>query len=347
MATMKCVLASAFGKADDVLRMENEWPRPELQPGSKDVIVRALACSLSPACTRMLDGSVDIVIRPPSFPYIPGMDICGIVEEVGEGGSDFKVGDCIISSNGMMPTGGLAEYAIVKASSNAAIIPKCVSAIEAASIPCSSVTAKQAVQMSNIKDGHRILVLGGSGGVGTALVQLARNAGASFIAATSTDEKLLKSLGVNRVINYNETNWWEVPEFKADKFDVIYDCIGRDQDKCRNVLKTGRQGGLFVAISLKQEFEAHSKCQVMKLFMPGICKQMWSSVWRFIPRFKFFISKTTQKGELAELLELVSVGKLKLILEPNSPYEFTIDGVKKAFILQASCHAHGKVVVKI
>ncbi len=344
---MKCVVANAFGKADDVLRMENEWPRPKLQPGSKELIVKVLACSLSPADTRMLDGSVDKFLHPPSFPYIPGMDICGIVEEVGEGGSELKVGDCIVSSNGMMPTGGLAEYAIVKASSNAAIIPNGVSVIEAASIPCSSVTAHQAVQVSAIKNGHRILVLGGSGGVGTALVQLARNAGASFIAATSTDTELMKSLGVDRVINYKETNWWEVPEFKVDKFDVIYDCIGRDQDKSRDVLKTGRQGGLFIAISYKQDLEVHSYWQAVKSLGPGICKHMWSSVWRFMPRFKLFLAKEAKKGELAELLELVNEGKLKIILEPNSPYEFTIDGVKKAFLLQASGHAHGKVVVKM
>ncbi len=347
MAMMKCVLASAFGKADDILKMENEWPRPKLQPGSKDVIVKVLACSISPADTRMLDGSVDKFLHPPSFPYVPGMDICGIVEEVGEGGSDLKVGDCIVSSNGTMPTGGLAEYAIVKASSNAAIIPNGISVIEAASIPCSSVTAHQAVQASAIKNGHRILVLGGSGSVGTALVQLARNAGASFIVATSTDAELMKALGVDRVINYKETNWWEVPEFKENKFDVIYDCIGRDQDKSRGVLKTGRQGGLLIAISYKHDLEIHSYWQALKSLGPGICKHMWSSVWRFMPRFKFFLALEAKKGELAELLELVIQGKLKVILEPNSPYEFTIDGVKKAFLLQASGHAHGKVVVKM
>ncbi len=346
MATMKCVVASEFGKVNDVLRMENEWPRPELEPGSKDVIVRVRACSLSPACTRMLDGSVDKFLYPPSFPYIPGMDICGIVEEVGEGGSEFKVGDCIVSSNGMMPTGGLAEYTIAKDSSYAAIVPDSITAIEAASIPCSYVTAQQAVQCSKIKNGHRVLVLGGSGGVGTALVQLVRNAGASFIATTSTDAELMKSLEVDKVINYKETNWWEVPEFKDNKFDVIYDCIGRDQDKSRNVLKTGRQGGLFVAISYKQDMEIHSNWQAVKSLMPAMCKHMWSSVWRFMPRFMLFLAKP-KKGELAELLQLVSDGKLKIILEPNSPYEFTVDGVKKAFSLQASNHAHGKVVVKM
>ncbi len=347
MTTMKCVTASEFGKVDDVLSMENEWPQPKLEPGSKDVIVRVLACSLSPACTRMLDGSVDKFLHPSSFPYIPGMDICGIVEEVGDGGSEFKVGDRIVSSNGTMPVGGLAEYAIVKESSYAAIVPKSIDATEAAAIPCSYITAMQAVKSSNIKDGYRVLVLGGSGGVGTALVQLVRNAGASFIATTSTDAKLMKSLDADTVIDYTKTNWWEVPEFKDEKFDVIFDCVGKDQDKYKSVLKTGRQGGLFLAISIKQDMEAHTTYQAMKHMMPAMCKHMWTSVWRFAPRYKFFLSLHPEKGELAELLQLVVLKKLKIALEPNSPYEFTIDGVKKAFSLQASNHAHGKVVVKM
>ena len=244
---MNVIEASSFGKAKDVLKLKNR--EKELVRGIDEMIVKVLACGLTPGDCRMLDGSADLIRVPvDGFPYIPAGDICGIVEEC-EIDSKFKKGDHIVATWDMMGVGGMAEYAVVK-TIQAHLKPSNATAEEGAAIVNSAVYAYNGVEISKVKHGDRILVLGGGGGLGSFVIQMARAAGASFIAATSTDEELMKRLNVDRFIHYKNENWWEVEEFqkKEGLFDKVFDCAEGVQGwkKC-NVLKSGLRGGCWYA----------------------------------------------------------------------------------------------------
>lgn len=254
-----------------------------------------------------------------------------------------------MGTNGMMPVGGLAEYMAVP-TNQAVKVPDTLDAVQAAAMPNSAMTAMLVVRAAKVKEGDRVLILGGSGGVGTSLVQLAKDAKAGFVAATSTDEALLTSLGADRVIDYRETNWWEDAAFKAEPFDVVVDCVGwRDEWKeaaRHRVLKSGWKRGRYIVVASTDKPEFHSIWQGVKMFVPVLWRSGWTSLNWFRPGYSLVISDPALK-DFDELAELVKTGRLKPVLEPKSPFPFTLDGVKSAFELQASKHAHGKVVISM
>lgn len=108
---------------------------------------------------------------------------------------------------------------------------------------------------ARVRPGDRVLVLGGSGGVGSSVVQLARAAGAGFVAATSTQVALLRRLGCDRVLDYREPgqDWWRDTSFRAAPLDLVIDCVGGNAHYAKacsgGVLKRRRAGGRFVAVS--------------------------------------------------------------------------------------------------
>ncbi|CAM9955163.1 unnamed protein product, partial [Heterosigma akashiwo] len=249
---MKAIIANGFGEPDEVLSM-SEIPRPVITKGSGEMLVRVLACSFTPGDWRMLSGQARLLKKPEGWPYVPCLDIAGIVEGVDEDESD-QVGDEIIGTwDGMFGAGGLAEYALVK-TSLATLKPKNISFCEGAALANSPNHALKVIELANVCETDRVLVLGGSGGVGLNVIQMARSR-ASFIAATSSDTSMLHSLGVDRAIDYRSEHWWEVPEFLHEPFDVIIDCAeGRAAwgRACQSrVLKRGAQrlqGGRFIAV---------------------------------------------------------------------------------------------------
>ena len=118
-----------------------------------------------------------------------------------------------------------------------------------------------------MKVGDRVLVLGAGGGFGTAFVQLARDAGASYIAATSTNEAMLKNLGVDRIVNHQKEQWWNDPEFLSKPFDLVVDAAeGKAAwDRVRSEpspLKSGKDGGRFLAVAMPNptQVRCSTKC---------------------------------------------------------------------------------------
>jgi len=130
------------------------------------------------------------------YPFIPGADICGVVEQVGSKCTRFSVGDHVIADVGFVEPGGLSEYSLVD-SKKASFKPENLSDVEAASFPITAITALQGYRQAKLKPGARIMVLGASSGVGLQLIQVAKHAGVSFIGATSTNKELLESLGAD------------------------------------------------------------------------------------------------------------------------------------------------------
>ena len=246
---MKCILIPKHGEdIGSLLTFSSDYPKPIRMPGQ--VLIEVKACALAPGDIRVMKGHCDYFQEPRAFPYIPGGDVSGVVEEA-DATSRFKPGDRVL---GMFeiprPLDGLAEYACVK-EALVEKVPESITFEQAAALTSSALSAYHTAK-SYIKRNDRLLVLGGSGGVGTILLQLAKNMGASYVATTSTDENLCKSLGADRVINYKKENFWDVQEFKDHPFDCVIDLgVGRYESwkQSAKVLKMGKDGGRYVTLS--------------------------------------------------------------------------------------------------
>lgn len=352
--TMKSALVTnfcpKFGEiTDEIISFSSSsQEKPSLLPKEKKkagMIVKVLACSISAGDTMVLSGKV--IFLKPSLPYVPGMDICGRVEEISEGISEFKVGDIIVATNGMYPVGGMAEYMLVDPSL-ATIKPPSVEIHQAASCT-SAVTSFNAVKY--IKENDRVLILGGSGGVGSSAITLSKLRGASYVATTSSyDRDILLGLGADEVINYKEKNWWDVEEYQENKFDVLIDTVGGRNfyDKATRVLKTGKEKGTFVAVTgddPRADISSYYKAVKFMCNMP--LRYIYTYIrYRKYPRY-FLLLPYDEVISLKEVLKLMDEGKLKILIDPSSPLPFTKEGVQEAFRIQGNGHAHGKVFVKV
>lgn len=206
---MRAILLDEHGPIES-LRL-GEFPDPELEPGGCLVRVKAVSLNgFDPMVMRGIPG-----LRTP-FPMIPGADISAEVVEVGEGVSDFAVGQRVAVQpnrpNGMMGEtlrGGLCEYLFVPAE-YLIPVPDAVDDVAAACLPTAYATAyRMLYTRGRLERGEKVLILGASGGVGTAAIQLAKRAGCEVVAVTSSADKIapLREIGADHVVDTSEVDY--------------------------------------------------------------------------------------------------------------------------------------------
>lgn len=235
---MKAVRIHAYG-GPDVLQYE-EAPKPA--PDPDELLIRVLAAGVNPVDWKIRQGKLKDFIHY-DFPLILGWDLSGVVEQVGEQVTGFKVGDAVYARPDIRRNGAYAQYITVRAA-EVAPKPALLDHIEAAAVPLAGITAWEALfTVGGLQAGQRVLIHGASGGVGTLAVQLAKAKGAYVIATTSTrNAELVSGLGADEVIDYTCTRFEEV----AHDIDVVFDTIGSEtQARSWQVLKPG---GILVSI---------------------------------------------------------------------------------------------------
>lgn len=217
---MKAIRCKTYGPPSSLVLEEIE----NLKPKDKEVLVAVKACGLNFPDTLIIQGLYQF---KPELPFTPGSDVAGIVKELGEGVSHLKVGQEVF---GFVAHGALAEEVLVPAS---ACFPKPpqMNFPTAASFLMAYGTSFHALKdRGRLAEGETLLVLGASGGVGLAAVELGKILGAKVIAAASTDEKLAlcKEYGADETINYStedlKTRLKEMTNGKG--VDVVYDPVG-------------------------------------------------------------------------------------------------------------------------
>ncbi|WPQ60801.1 NADP-dependent oxidoreductase [Chitinophaga sancti] len=222
-----------------------EQPRPVVKPGS--MVVRIVAAGINPFDTKMIDGILDGQM-PHHFPMIPGVDAVGIVEEVGEGVTLFKVGDHIYGQFLHAPVGEgtFAEYVVVPEKAALAPAPKNIPLKQAAAIPTAGMTALQMVEKSGLKHEQILLVVGATGGVGLFLIQLAAMQGI-YIIATASDEtgaSKVKELGAKETINYKKVSVAdEIRRKYPDGVDGLIDLVS-SPDAFKEMTSLVKKGGV-------------------------------------------------------------------------------------------------------
>ncbi|WP_339627779.1 NADPH:quinone oxidoreductase family protein [uncultured Maribacter sp.] len=219
---MKALRCKTYGPPSNLKLQEID----SLHAGPKEVVVQVKACGLNFPDTLIIQGLYQF---KPELPFTPGSDIAGVVKKVGDGVTHLKVGDAVF---GFVAHGGLAEEVIVP--ENACFLkPPQMDYPIAASFMMAYGTSYHALKdRAKLMEGETLLVMGASGGVGLAAVELGKLMGAKVIAAASTQEKLelCKKYGADEGINYTtqdlKSTLKELTDGKG--VDVIYDPVGGD-----------------------------------------------------------------------------------------------------------------------
>jgi len=195
-------------------------PRPAPGPGQLLMRVAAVGVNFIETYQRAGIYAVD-------YPFVPGVEAAGVIEEIGDGVTGFAVGGRITTTEG---AGSYAEYMVVDAY-RALPVPDGVSDEVAAALPAQGITAHYLINSSyNVRPGDTVLTYAGAGGVGLLLTQMLKHRGATVITTTSTPEKAeaARKAGADHVLMYPE-----VPEGVRELtggrgVDVVYDGVGKD-----------------------------------------------------------------------------------------------------------------------
>jgi len=293
------------------------------KPNSDGVIVRVKAAAVNPIdykLPKMMGGAV------------VGFDVAGIIEKIAEGNvtHNFKVGDEVYGH----AAGSLAEFAPAKAS-RIALKPKELSFVQASSMNVTYITSLQALRThGGLKAGGRVLIIGASGGAGSAGIQIAKALKASEIVAicSGKNEDMVRNLGATNFIDYKTTSFAEVysAAIDDDKFDVVYDCAshsGHGEDyaeEARAVLRVGPPAGMYIPLN------------------GTLMQWLRSSVkWQAANTHLFVGDPTT--ADLNIISKLVSEEGLRPVIAETLP--FTAEGLDTAFSHLKSRRTVGKITL--
>ncbi len=218
---MKAVLCRKWSGPEDLV--VGEVPEPE--PGPGEMVIGVEACGVNFADTLIIQGKYQV---RPEHPFTPGMEVAGKVLKTGEDVEGFSPGDAVIGIPGM---GGFAEQVVCKVS-QVMRRPAETDGVTAAAIPIVYGTAHIGLEhRGSLKAGESLLVLGASGGVGLAAVEVGKAMGAFVIAAASSADKLeiARRHGADHLIDYSSGEFRnEVKEITGGGADVIFDPVGGD-----------------------------------------------------------------------------------------------------------------------
>ena len=306
---MKAIQYNDYGNSDVLEQVE--VPVPSVQNGS-DVLVQVKAAGVNPIDIKIRMGFMKAV-RPVEIPFIPGGEAAGIIVAIGDDVSAFKVGDEVIALTG---TNAYAEYVTANESF---VVPKPqgLSFAEAASIGVNIGTAQSVlINAGKLQKGQSVLIQGGSGAVGGAMVQMAKAAGAYVIAtASGKGVALAKSFGADEVIDYKLK---DVARLIKD-IDLVADTAGGEaQAKLFQVLKPG---GVLLSIVVPPSQELAEQYKVKASFVASNIS-----------------AQTLQNG-----IELLKIGKFKPVVSKI----FKLEEAAMAQDFLTGGGVNGKVILSI
>ncbi len=324
---MRAILCKNYGPPSDLILEEVPSPTPK----KDEVLVSIKACSINFPDTLIIQGLYQV--KPP-MPFSPGSDIAGVVKAVGEEVGHVKVGDEVF---GILPYGGFAEEAVL-AKPSCFPKPMTMDFKTAAAFMMAYSTSFYALKnRARVRRGDSLLVLGASGGVGLAAVELGKLMGAEVIAAASSEEKLelCREYGASQTINYQEEDLrLRVKELTNGKgADIVFDPVGGDYSEAAlratswegRYLVVGFASGGIPAIPLN--LPLLKGCQIMGVF--------WEN----------FAMKDTQASIMntMQLIQWYGEGMLK----PYIHQTFPLDQAPEALEMIIKREARGKLVLEM
>lgn len=303
--------------------------KPLYDPESDELVIKIYASSVNPIDWKLARGD----LWPIMSSIIPGRDIAGIVVAVGQKVRDFKVGDKVWLDTGT--SNAYAEY-IVISEKRVALMPLNLSYNLAASMPLTALTAYQGLVKSRTTEGKSLLVVGGSSGVGSMAIQLAKILHLSEIYAVCGPHSipLIKELGATVAIDYSSEDIED--KLGKESVDVIFDVVGSDYSKLFPLL---RKGGTIitcciwpstVTVTNVIRFLSHIAYTTIRCLL----NQRW---------FKLIIVDHTDITSLNKIREWVESKELKPVVQDI----FNVEQANDAWDLSKKGHVKGKLVIQI
>ncbi|MGH3147376.1 MAG: NAD(P)-dependent alcohol dehydrogenase [Rubrobacter sp.] len=326
---MKAMVNMKYGPPDVLELTEVEKP----DPSDDKVLLKVHAASVNPADWHFLRGKpyvarLQIGLRKPKDRVL-GCDVAGQVEAVGENVTMFQPGDEVFGSPFMHGFGAFAEYVCVPED---LLVPKpaTLSFEQAAAVPLAASTALQGLRdHGRIEQGHRVLIVGASGGVGTFAVQVARSFDAEVTGVCSTrNVDMVRSLGADHVIDYTQEDFTR----SGRKYDLIFQLAGtRSPSECRRaltpkgtlVLSSGESDGRWIG-----PVDRIIKALVLS---PFVSQKLAS------------FTVKPDKEDLQSLTQLIEAGTLTPVIDRA----YSLSETPEAIRYLESGHARGKVVIRM
>ena len=326
---MQAVVLNTYNSALTLTSVE----RPA--PASGHVLVRIKASGVNPLDTKITSGKAGHAQT--QLPAILGMDLAGVVEEVGADVSTFKVGDEVYGMTGGIGgvPGSLAEFAAVDADL-LAIKPRNISMREAAALPLIFITAWEGlVDKAHINSDQKVLVHGGAGGVGHIAIQIARAFGAEVYATGHANQKhIIEALGAT-AIDYAATS---VSQYVAqytggEGYDVVYDTVGgATLDASFEAART-YSGHVVSCLG----WGSHALAPL------SFRAATYSGVFTLLPLLSGK-GRARHGAIMREASKLIEAGKIKVQLDPHT---YTLDTVAAAHAAIIGRTSNGKLVIDI
>jgi NADPH2:quinone reductase len=329
------VVVSRHGGPDVLLVVEENLP----EPGAGEVRVKTVAAGVS-AYDLMFRRS-GVLPGTPRVPFTPGEDIVGVVDELGEGVSTVEPGQMVAGATFSLGVGGgYAEFICLPAT-ELVPVPLGVDPAEAVCLVVNYLTAYSALhRTANVQSGERILVHGGAGGVGTALLDLGKEAGLEMYATASKhNHELVSALGATPIDYRTEDFVERIRSLTGDGVDAVFDPIGGARQLWRSY-RALRQGGRLAWFGVAATSKAGMKVIPLSLLTVGLLK--------LIPDGKRApLSADLEKDNawyretLTALLDSLAAGKIKPVVAERIPL---VEAARAHQLLERGGHA-GKVVL--
>jgi NADPH:quinone reductase-like Zn-dependent oxidoreductase len=321
---VRAILYRRYGGPENLELSEIERPAP----ADSEILVRVRASSVNPVDWHLMRGQPFLAriifggfVRPKQ-PRL-GRDLAGIVEAVGSAVTTFKPGDNVF---GYAP-GAYAEF-VTATENQVERKPVNLSFDEAAAVPVAGVTAVQALRdVAKLQAGQRLLVNGGSGGVGSFAVQIGKAWGASVTAVTSAKNvERVRALGPDVVVDYEREDFVE----SGPRYDVVFDNVGNRSDA--ELARATIPGGVVVVNG-----GAGNTAQIVLGTIATAIRNRRSPV-----QFKNFLSRPN-RDDLAVLRELIEAGHVRPLIDRS----YRLEEIREAVRYAETFHARGKLVIEL
>ena len=328
---MKATIIEDFGGTDVFASAELE--KPNVKPGH--VVVKVAATSVNTIDMMIRQMGTDLPFAP-ALPGVLGMDFAGVIDQVGEGVTRFKVGDEVYGCAGGLGDlqGAMAEYMLADAQL-IAHKPTSLSMREAAAIPLVGITAYEGLTRAQASEGQSVLVHGGAGGVGHLAIQIARSFGANVYATGRSEAlaALIEKLGATYIDYRNE----EVSDYvqahtQGKGFDVVYDTVGGPN--LQNSFAAAKLNGqVSTTVSLLET-------DLSPVHFSGLSLHV---VFMLIPMIHNH-NRSAHGEILTTLAQMADAGKLAPVLDNQA---FSLSEASQAHDRLASGQVMGKIVISV
>lgn len=316
---------------------EVEMPVP--QPGPRQVLVAVTAAGVNHADERSRLGEFKAVF-PLRLPAVAGGELSGRVLEIGSDVAGIAVGDVVYAYTGAVAMGAFAEVALVDADA-VALAPRSTDAVAAASLPVVALTAWQAlVEIGRVTAGQRVLVHGGSGGVGSVAIQMAKHLGATVVTtASGRNADFVRDLGADEVIDYRTQDF--VTELRDHPVDLVLDTQGGDITA--RSLEVVRRGGIVVGIAGTPGPELADQAGanvVVKGVLAALSLRLRRRARALGVTYRFLFIQPDADA-LRTIAELVDEGVIRPVVDRVLPFDDTLQALEQV----VAGGARGKVLV--